>query len=110
MSLADMLTKPTVLRYEKTLGQDDYGQPVVQSYTRNSTCYYRQQNTLVGDAVYQTREGIKVVLPADTSVDGFKGLSIDSEDYEVSGVPHLQWNPRTQNVEYVMVQVRKVGS
>lgn len=110
MSLNAMLTKPVRLMYVRVVGKDDYGQPRVQKSTVDSKCYYRLQNTAIGDAVYQAEERIKVILPADTSLDGLTGVQIDSTVYETSGVPHLQWNPRTQSNQYLMLQVRKATS
>ena len=110
MSLNAMLTKPVDVLYSRVVGKDQDGQPRVQESSVKSKCYYRLQNTAIGDAVYQTEERIKVILPADTSLDGLKGVKIDSTVYETAGVPHLQWNPRTQSNQYLMLQVRKATS
>jgi hypothetical protein len=110
MSLSSMLTKPVDVLYSRVVGKDEFGQPRVQETAVRSKCYYRLQNTMVGDAVYQTEERIKVMLPADTSLDGLKGVKIDSTVYETAGVPHLQWNPRTQSNQYLLLQVRKAAS
>lgn len=110
MSLVGLLTKDAELTYSKVVGKDSYGQPIVQKKTVKSKCYYRLQNTAIGDAVYMAEERIKVILPAETPIDGLSGVKIDSLSYETAGVPHLQWNPRTQTNEYLMLQVRKAGS
>ena len=110
MSLIGLLTKDAELKYSKVVGRDSYGQPVTQDSVVPSKCYYRLQNTAIGDAVYLAEERIKVILPADTALDGLTGVKIDSLSFETAGVPHLQWNPRTKKNEYLMLQVRKAGS
>jgi hypothetical protein len=110
MSLTSLLTKEASLRYELTVGKDEYGQPTTRRVDVPTTCYYRLQNTSIGDAVYQADERIRVTLAPSTDIDGLKGVSIDGVDYELAGVPHLQWNPRSKTVQYVQVQVRKAAS
>lgn len=110
MSLKGLLTKNAKLKYSRVVGKDSYGQPILQNSVVSSKCYYRLQNTMIGDAVYMAEERIKVILPAETSIDGLMGVDIDSLSFETAGVPHLQWNPRTQSNEYLMLQVRKAGS
>lgn len=110
MSLTGLLTKDATLRYAQTTGKDEYGQPIVRTVDVPTKCYYRLQNTSIGDAVYQADERIRVTLAPNTSLEGLKGVKIDGVDYEAAGVPHLQWNPRTKTVQYVLLQVRKAGS
>lgn len=110
MSLKSMLTKPVTLVYSVPAGKDEYGQPVSRETRVQSSCYYRLQNTLIGDAVYQAEEQIKVYLLPDTKTDYLSAVQIDSTKYEPAGVPHLQWNPRLGRNEYLMVSVRRSKS
>lgn len=110
MSLMGMLTKPATVVYSAPGGKDEYGQPVYRETSVDTTCYYRLQNTVIGDSVYQTEEQIKVYFSADLKHEGITAVKIDSTRYEPAGVPHLQWNPRTQTNSYLMLSVRKAKS
>lgn len=105
-----MLTKPVTIVYSAPGGKDKYGQPVSRETRVPSKCYYRLQTTVVGDAVYQTEEQIKVYLPADTKPQHITGVELDGVNFEPAGVPHLQWNPRLSKNEYLMLSVRKAKS
>ncbi len=110
MSVLNLLTKPARLRYVRTVGSDKYGQPVQETSFDSTFCYYRMQNTSIGDAVYQQEERLRVTLPADTDLSGLTGVEIDGVMLEPAGIPHKQWNPRTSDVQYVMVPVRLATS
>lgn len=110
MSLKGLLTKEASLRYEAVVGTDDYGQPMTRRVDVPTTCYYRLQNTSIGDAVYQADERLRVMLSSATDIDGLRGINIDNVDYELAGVPHIQWNPRTKSAQYIALQVRKAAS
>lgn len=110
MTLASMLTKPAKIVYSSPGGKDQYGQPVYRETSVDTVCYYRLQTTVIGDSVYQTEEQIKVYLPADTKAEGITAVQIDATKYEPAGVPHYQWNPRTETNQYLMLSVRKAKS
>lgn len=110
MSIRTLLTKDATVQYVRVIGKDPYGQPITQKSEVQTKCYYRLQNTSIGDAVFQAEEKIRVILPADTSLDGLRGVKIDQSSYEVAGVPHLQWNPRLKRNEYLMLPVREAKS
>lgn len=110
MTLQSMLTKPARITYSSPGGKDQYGQPVYRETTVDTSCYYRLQTTVVGDAVYQTEEQIKVYFPPSTKADGITAVQIDSTKYEPAGVPHIQWNPRTEQAQYLLLSVRKAKS
>lgn len=110
MTLRTLLTKDATIQYVRVVGKDSYGQPIVQTSEVSTRCYYRLQNTSIGDAVYQEQEKIRVVLPADTDLTGLRAVKIDHSVYEPAGVPHLQWNPRLQKNEYLMLPVREAKS
>ena len=60
MSLKTMLTKPVTLVYSVPAGKDEYGQPVSRETRVQSRCYYRLQNTLIGDAVRAARPAVSI--------------------------------------------------
>lgn len=110
MSLKSMLTKPVTVVYARESGKDEYGQPVYRETSVNTTCYYRLQQTVVGDAVYQVEEQVKVYFAPDLDANHIKAVVLGGTRWEPAGAPHLQWNPRSASDQYLMLSVRKAKS
>ena len=110
MGLGALLTKDASLRYGTSTSVDDRGHPVVTASLTSVKCYPRQASTRIEDVGRVETSELTIVVPPSTTLEGLLGLSIDGEDYLLSGVPHRQWNPRTRQVEYVLLRVRRAVS
>lgn len=108
MGLLSLLTKTVTLHEPARPTVDVWNQPVVTWVDHQVNCYYRRLYSDDADGVgVVVTETYAVYLPAGTDVDEDWEVSLDGERYVVVGDVHRQWNPRTSQVEYVMVTVRK---
>lgn len=111
---ARLMTKPVDLIDRAETGEDAHGQPIYTETTTPKKAYVYQKRTGDRDSgtgrVSILWENYWVALPPDTDVTSVDAVRFDGVTYEVVGEPHKQWNPRTQAVEFLELEVRRAGA
>ena len=111
MISTSMMTADVTLTYKTEGSVDAYNRPSVSESSSTVKAYYRgrRTNTLVdGGDILKTDS--QIILQPDTVTDGLVSVTIHNETFSIDGEPVPHWNPRTAQIEYIAVYLRKGNS
>lgn len=109
MTVEALMNKPcTIIRRETSADRDEYGDEIREETTESTSCEIQQLGSNEpGDEAASTT--YTLFLPADTQIDQDDGVVIDGHLYELTGVPDLVRNPRTQQDSHLEVILRRAA-
>lgn len=114
MTLARLLNRPCLITHRSpSETPDEYGDKVPAETTVETVCELQaQQGIRTGseseDQVSDNR--LKLFLPAGTEIGAADTVTIDGEDYEVSGEPWQARNPISQTFSHVEAAVYRTAA
>jgi hypothetical protein len=109
--LADMLNRPcTITRRVDEGDTDEYGNPMATLHDLETVCELQQQTRGENDEDISATTW-RLILPAGTHVSTRDTITVDGEEFEVTGDPWPARNPRTRVVSHIEATVeRRAGA
>jgi hypothetical protein len=113
VTISKLVNRPcTITRRSPSTDTDDYGNAIPDTTTISTVCEIQQQprraDAETTDDLSDTL-WLGIFLPG-TDLDASDAVTVDSENYEVSGAPWPARNPRTQTVSHLEANLRRVAA
>lgn len=109
MNLSTLLTRPVTVTTPGEGDVDEYGNPTPTAGTSVTVNGYVEQKTTreITDGQQTAQGDWWAALPTGTAVAATSTLTIvdSGQTFQVAGEPETKWNPWTQTVEFIRVEL-----
>lgn len=109
MNLSTLLTRPVTVSTPTDGEVDEYGEPTAGTPTSVTVNGYVEQKTTreITDGQQTAQGEWWAALPTGTAVDATSTLTIvdSGQTFHIAGEPETKWNPWTQTVEFIRVEL-----